>query len=292
MKKLIALLFVIISLTTAHAQIRKAKHIILIGCDGLGAKAIPDGQMPELKKLMKQGSWSLSARSVLPSSSAVNWASLLMGAGPTQHGFTEWGSQVPEIQPVTTTKYGLFPSIFSVVRDQKPDAKTAVTYTWGGIKYLIEKDAINFIASGKDDFSADTAAVIIKREKPLLTFIHFSAPDDKLHNDGFMSPAYNEELKQVDRRIGSIVKAVYDAGIQEETIIMVTSDHGGAGKEHGGKSLGEVSIPWVIAGPGVRKDHEIKDVIITYDTAATITWILGLKDPQAWRGKPVLSAFN
>lgn len=292
MEKLLIFVWFIVSGTALQAQVRGVKHVILIGCDGLGAQAIPEGNMPELKKLMKQGSWSLSARTVLPSSSAVNWASMLMGAGPTEHGFTEWGSKVPEIEPVTKTKYGLFPSIFSVVRDQKLDAKTAVVYTWEGIKYLIEQDAIDFVATGADDFTADTAATLIKREKPLLTFIHFSAPDDKLHNDGFMSPAYNEELKNVDRRIGEIVKAVKEAGIADQTIIMVTSDHGGAGKGHGGKSLGEVSIPWIIAGAGVKKDQEIKDVIITYDTAATIAWILGLKEPQPWRGKPILSAFE
>ncbi|PWJ59548.1 type I phosphodiesterase/nucleotide pyrophosphatase [Dyadobacter jejuensis] len=292
MKKLVPVLFLLMCCATAQAQIPQVKHIVLIGCDGLGAKAIPDGEMPVLKRLMKEGSWSLTARTVLPSSSAVNWASLLMSAGPTEHGFTEWGSKVPEIEPVLKTKYGLFPSIFSVVRDQKPKAKTAVIYTWGGIQYLIEKEAIDFIATGADDFSADTAAVIIEREKPLLTFIHLSAPDNKLHNDGFMSPAYNEELKYVDQRIGRIVEAVKKAGIENETIIMVTSDHGGAGKGHGGKSLGEISIPWIIAGAGVKKNHEIKDVIMTYDTAATISWILGLTDPQAWRGKPVLSVFE
>ncbi|MNT30055.1 hypothetical protein D3C72_1658290 [compost metagenome] len=72
---------------------------------------------------------------------------------------------------------------------------------------------------------------------------------------------------------------------------MVTADHGGKGKGHGGKSLDEVQIPWIIAGPGVRKNHELKDVIITYDTAATLAWIMGLKQPQSWRGKPVQEAF-
>lgn len=56
-----------------------------------------------------------------------------------------------------------------------------------------------------------------------------------------MSPAYNEELKNVDQRIGRIVKAVREAGIEDETINIVTSDHSGAGKGHGGKSLGQVS---------------------------------------------------
>ncbi|WP_449438127.1 alkaline phosphatase family protein [Pedobacter steynii] len=122
--------------------------------------------MPNLKKLMETGSWSLKARSVLPSSSAVNWASMLMGAGPTEHGFTEWGSKTPEIPSATTTKYGLFPSIFSVIRDQKNNAKTAVIYSWPGIGPLVEKDAINIVVPGNDndDFCADTAATIIKKK--------------------------------------------------------------------------------------------------------------------------------
>ena len=149
-----------------NAQVKKVKHVVLIGCDGFGAYAVPDAKMPNLKKLMETGSWSLKARSVLPSSSAVNWASMLMGAGPTEHGFTEWGSKTPEIPSATTTKYGLFPSIFSVIRDQKNNAKTAVIYSWPGIGPLVEKDAINIVVPGNDndDFCADTAATIIKKE--------------------------------------------------------------------------------------------------------------------------------
>ena len=64
--------------------------------------------MPNLKNLMKEGSWSLKARSVLPSSSAVNWASMIMGAGPTLHGYTEWNSAVPEISSSDLTKKECF----------------------------------------------------------------------------------------------------------------------------------------------------------------------------------------
>lgn len=103
---------------------------------------------------------------------------------------------------------------------------------------------------------------------------------------------YYKQLELVDQRIGKIVKAVNDAGIADETVILVTADHGGKGKGHGGKSLDEVQIPWIISGPGVRKNHELKDAIITYDTAATLAWLMGLKQPQSWRGRPVLEAFT
>lgn len=277
------------------AQIKHVKHIVLIGCDGFGAYAVPDAKMPNLKHLMETGSWSLKARCVMPSSSADNWASMLMGAGITEHGYTEWNSKVPEIPSVTTTKYGVFPSIFSVIRDQKPEAKTAAIYSWGGIAPLIEKDAINMVIPGGDagdDFCVDTAISVIKKQKPLFTFIHVSQPDGVGHNIGHRTPAYYDTLKKVDIRIGRIVQAVKDAGIENETIIIVTADHGGINKGHGGKSLDEIQIPWIINGPGVKKNHEIKDVIITYDTAATIAWIFGLKMPQSWRGKPVTDGFN
>ncbi len=277
------------------SQVKKIKHVVLIGIDGFGAYAVPDADMPVLKQLMAKGSWSLKARSVLPSSSAVNWASMLMGAGPTLHGYTEWDSKTPEIPSATTNEYGVFPGIFGLLKHQKPQYKSAVIYNWGGIGYLFEKKAVNIVIHDEEaggDFFADTAASVIKKEKPNLTFIHLSEPDGVGHNIGHRTPEYYEELKRVDRRIGTIVQAVKDAGIENETIIIVSADHGGKGKGHGGKSLDEVLIPWVIYGPGIKTDNEIKDVIITYDTAATLAYIFGLKVPQAWRGKPVVSVFK
>jgi predicted AlkP superfamily pyrophosphatase or phosphodiesterase len=288
----ITLLLLCLSIT-ARAQLKKVKHVVLIGCDGFGGYALNEANMPNLKAMMANGSWTAKARCVLPSSSAVNWASLLMGAGPTEHGYTEWDSKTPEIPSVTKTGYDMFPGIFSVIRDQKKDAKTAIVYSWGGIAHLFERQAVNIIVDGKDkdDFCADTAAAIIRREKPLFTFLHLDEPDGTGHNIGHRTPAYYKQLELVDQRIGKIIKAVKDAGIADETIILVTADHGGTGKGHGGKSLDEVQIPWIISGPGVRKNHEIKDVIITYDTAATLAWIMGLNPPQSWRGQPVREAF-
>lgn len=297
MKKYILMFLLLASLTfSVKAQPKQVKHVILIGVDGFGAYAIPQANMPNLKQMMKTGSWSLKTRSVLPSSSAVNWASMIMGAGPTEHGYTEWGSKVPEIPSATKTKYGLFPSIFSVIRDQKPKAKTAVIYSWDGIGPLIEKEAINFIVPGikgyNEDFCADTTAAIIRKEKPMLTFVHFSEPDNTGHGIGHNTPAYYAELEKLDVRIGKILAAVKAAGIEKETVIILSADHGGVGKGHGGKSLAEVEIPWIASGAGVVPNHEIQGVTITYDTAATIAWLLGLKEPQSWRGKPVYEVFK
>ena len=82
---------------SCFAQNWKADHVFLIGLDGWGAYSVEKAEMPNVKTLMDAGCYTLKKRSVLPSSSAVNWASMFMGAGPELHGYTEWGSKTPEL---------------------------------------------------------------------------------------------------------------------------------------------------------------------------------------------------
>ena len=65
---------------------------------------------------MNKGAYTLKKRSVLPSSSAVNWASMYMGAGPELHGYCEWGSKVPDLPSREVNKNNIFPTIFSELK--------------------------------------------------------------------------------------------------------------------------------------------------------------------------------
>ena len=56
--------------------------------------------------------------------------------------------------------------------------------------------------------------------------------------------------------------------------------------------MDELEIPWIVNGPGVRVNHEIKTAVNTYDLAPTIAWIFGLRPPSCWIGQPVLEAFQ
>jgi predicted AlkP superfamily pyrophosphatase or phosphodiesterase len=287
-------IFILLLICIFKLDASNIKHVVVIGCDGFGAYAYHKADMPNLKKLAENGVWSVKARTVLPSSSAVNWASILMGAGSTLHGYTEWGSQVPEIPSVVISQYGKFPSIYTLLREQMPQSKTAVIYSWGGIEHLLEKNIIDFVipAKSNEDLTVDSTVAIIKREKPDFTFIHFDEPDHTGHAVGHDTPEYYAMLSKVDERIGRIVQAVKDAGIEKETVIMVVSDHGGIDKGHGKKSLQEIEVPLVISGPGIRKGYGLKSVIINYDYAPTIARMFGLAIPQAWRGQVIEEAFQ
>jgi len=278
---------------TVNGQVEKIEHIVLIGVDGLGAYSFQDGEMPNLKALMKRGAWSLEARSVLPSSSAANWASMFMGASPELHGYTTWGSKKPELPSRVLDKYGMFPSIYGLLREKKPDAEIGLIYEWDGIGYLFPKQAVNLNKKTQNDSITCAEAVkYIVDKKPDLLFAYFHNADVTGHRDGHDTPAYYAAVKGVDEQIGQILQAIKDAGMEENTIVIASADHGGMNKGHGGITMLEMQIPWIIAGPGIKSDFRIRESIMTYDTAATIARILDLNAPEVWIGKPVEEAFR
>ena len=140
-----------VCLVSTHCQAKsKAKHVVLIGLDGWGAYSVPKADIPHIKQLMADGSYTLEKRSALPSSSAINWASMFMGAGPELHGYTEWGSKTPELPSRVLNEHGIFPTIFQVLRDARPEAEIGCLYEWSGIKYLVDTLALSHHAQAPD----------------------------------------------------------------------------------------------------------------------------------------------
>lgn len=300
MKK-IKLLATLVALFIAHgtiiAQSPKAGHVILIGMDGWGSYSVEKADMPNVKTLMKNGCYTLKKRSVLPSSSAVNWASMFMGAGPEIHGYTEWNSRVPELPSRVVNEHNIFPTIFSELRKANPKAETGALYEWEGIKYVVDTLALSYHAQAPDYTKyptalCDMACKYIKEKKPTLAAICFDNPDHVGHSIGHDTPAYYEKLKELDGYIGRIIEATKAAGIYNNTIFILTSDHGGINKGHGGKTMQEMESPFIIAGKNVKKGGAFNESMMQFDCASTIAAIFGLKQPQAWIGRPMMQVFK
>ena len=73
------------------------EHVFFIGLDGWGAYSVEKSEMTRVKQMMEDGAWTLKKRTVLPSHSAANWASMFMGVGPEVHGFYECCSEKPDL---------------------------------------------------------------------------------------------------------------------------------------------------------------------------------------------------
>lgn len=276
----------------------KAKHVVLIGIDGWGGYSVPKAHdIPNLQNLMTNGAYTLKNRSVLPSSSAINWASMFNGAPTEIHGYTQWGSRRPEIPSAVVNSRGIFPSVFSLLREKYPKIETGCIAEWDGIKYLVDSAAISYVDVASN-YEKDPeqlcrmAEEYIKGKKPAFVAVCFDQLDHVGHDVGHDTPEYYDVLASIDKLVGRIIQSVKDAGIYGETIFIVTADHGGKGKGHGGKTLLEMEHPFIICGKGIKQGIRITDVMMQYDTAATIAEIFGLERPQAWRGVPMYGVFK
>lgn len=292
-----ALAFLFLCADASFAAKGKAKHVVLIGLDGWGAYSVNKAEMPNVKKLMNDGSYTLKKRSVLPSSSAVNWASMYMGAGPELHGYTEWGSQTPELPSRVLDKDGIFPTVFGLLREADPKAEIGCICEWGGIRYVVDTLALNYDkhvkeASKDPDATARYAVEYIKKSRPALVNIVFDNPDHVGHASGHDTPDYYAVLTKLDGYVGQIVEAVKEAGMLDDTIFIVTADHGGIKKGHGGKTMEEMETAFIISGKGVKKGYEFTESMMQFDVASTIAYIFGLKQPQVWIGRPMKQVFK
>lgn len=288
------------------AQQSAIDHVIVIGIDGMSPDGVQKAETPTIDSILKVAAYTWKCEAVLPTSSSPNWASMIMGAGPDKHGVTSnaWQphKQTIELECEGTKgngkPSGMWPTIFGELRRQKPDAKIACFNDWLAYNRLFEKgvtnrqrDAILLQAASHKGYKGITrmASNYFKKKKPDFMFVHLDHVDHAGHHDGHGTPEYYAAVGVADQMIAKILDAVKESGVAERTVILITADHGGKGHGHGGDSPEEVNVPWILTGPSVV-NGELQIPVKTYDTAATLAYLLGIEAPDCWVGKPVIQA--
>ncbi len=278
----------------AIAQQDPTKRVILIGIDGVSSEAFQYSNTPVMNSLISQGVISLKTRGVMPTVSAPNWASILSGAGPEQHGITsnDWSLINQGFEPTVKDADGYFTSIFTLIRKQMPKAITAMFYDWDWLGTFVNKKLISKEQYIQGHVMVTSIALnFIKKEKPVFTFIYYGHPDETGHSKGFNTKEYYQSINDIDTEIGKIVASLRETKMIQNTTLIITSDHGGVGFGHGGESIIELEVPWLISGPGIKKNALLEMPNDHVNTALTIARILGLKTPIEWIGRPVNEAF-
>lgn len=264
-------------------------HVIILGFDGWGASSFKDANMPYLKSLLPDSAWTLRKRSILPTSSACNWATMFKGAGPEAHGYIAWDTRTPAFEVTYADEKGNFPSLFSLFRKQYPEREMGYLYQWDGMKYIFDMDDFNYskafsVSIDGSNKMKDAAVSYIQENKPGLAFFVWDFPDAIGHSEGWYTDNYMSELAHIDVIINNVVNACSRAGILENTLIVITSDHGGHLKTHGDPLLSDLETPFFLFGKGI-KPGEIKEPLMQQDVASILADYLHLEQPVAWRGK-------
>jgi predicted AlkP superfamily pyrophosphatase or phosphodiesterase len=272
---------------TGLIRAQEASYSVIITIDGLRPDAITKSYAPNIKSLMKGGSYSLEALTVIPSRTLPAHTSLVTGLNPQRHGvlFNHWMPSMDYLHAET---------IFSIAK--KHGYRSAMFVGKDKLEYIAKPGSVvHFESTSGSPKSVEEIpsrfSSYVKTEKPELMFVHFPEPDLTGHKAGWMSEDYIKAFENVDRAIGQILLSIKEAGIYNDTFVVITSDHGGHGKDHGSSNRYDMTIPWIAFGKNVRKDYKIRKKVFIYDTAPTVLFALGIEAPLIGDGQPVKDVF-
>jgi arylsulfatase A-like enzyme len=109
-----------------------------------------------------------------------------------------------------------------------------------------------------------------------------------------LSDLYDAEILQLDAQLARLFEALETSGLADETLVVVTSDHGEEFLEHGsvlhGRTFFEemVRVPLIIAGPGVERGRRVAEPVMLVDVVPTVLARLGVPVPAPLDGVDLL----
>ncbi len=256
------------------------KHVVLLGIDGAGAYYTKT-ETPNIDRIFKNGALTYKMRVTSPTSSAHSWGSCLHGCLTEHHGIVE--NDYVENNPYPKSAYR-YPSFLKVIKNAYPDSEVGVIYSWPGIAGLVENDAGITMIKLNDTAAARYAIdEYIPQKKPAALYIYFGSTDGTGHIHGYGSPDHLKQITYIDGLVGEIYDAIEKAGMLDDTLFMVVSDHGGIRRGHGGLTDEEKYAIFAAAGKTVEckepKNMEIRDV------AAIALYAMGIDRPETYSAR-------
>jgi len=106
---------------------------------------------------------------------------------------------------------------------------------------------------------------------------------------------YDGEIAYIDTLVGDLLDYLKSEGMYEDTLVMVTSDHGELFGEHGlvyhQFSLAEelINVPLLIKWPNEHDQEGSEELVSLIDLAPTMLDAAGLSPPEAMQGRRLRS---
>jgi arylsulfatase A-like enzyme len=136
------------------------------------------------------------------------------------------------------------------------------------------------------------AADRIDGEEPFFFWIHFFDPHIPYDPPVSLSDgdAYDGEVAFVDREIGRLLDGLEKRGMAEDTLFLITSDHGEGLGDHGEPTHAyflydsTLRVPFIARGPGVAAGRRVKNQVRFLDIPGAILTLLdlpGSRSPRA-----------
>jgi arylsulfatase A-like enzyme len=302
--------------------VRQVSRVMVISVDGLRPDLLARAYAPNVRGLMNAGSFTLWARTTAAAITLPSHVSMLTGVTPGRHEIA-WNTDLPLSRPVypkgrtlfdIAKSYGYSTAMvagkskfeiferpgsldwFWVSPKEVKEATTTAPSTkpakpaspdeeWPDDSMKARKEKLS------DSIVAEHAVELIRDHRPDVMFVHFPHVDNVGHMSGWGTPEQIDAVEEADAAVGSVLRALSDAGLMESTLIILTADHGGQGRGHGADDARSRHIPWIAAGPGIRRNFDLTRYaelnINTEDTFATACFFLGISPSPRIDGKPI-----
>jgi predicted AlkP superfamily pyrophosphatase or phosphodiesterase len=256
------------------------KHVVLFLVDGMRPDGLQAADTPFIDELTSRGLYTYRARSVFPTTTLPCHVSLFHSIPPEVHGVRN-NTWQPLPAPV--------PGLTDVVAQSGLTA--AAFYNWEELRDISRPGSLaaSFYLKDVPDDGGQTdrdiaalAAAWLQAHDWSFAFVYLHNTDKNGHRSGWMSDAYLAAIGNADRCIRGVCRVLPD-----DTAVIVTSDHGGHENTHHSDLEEDMTIPFVLSGPGVPQGREMSGAFGILDVAPTVASLLGLTAPAEWVGRPL-----
>ena len=169
------------------------------------------------------------------------------------------------------------------------------------LEHVLDGVEIDYPPSVDEDVTKSGKPKCIQNSPLRFAALHKSGanPDPRSDTLDKMVRRYMRSSLSLDESVGRIMKALDDAGVAEDTILIYTSDHGHMLGEHGlaAKHLAyeeSVRVPLLVRYPRMVKPGSVRDdIVANIDVAPTILDLCGAPIPADVAGhsmRPLLEA--
>ncbi len=281
MKKILFFLFLILFSVSISSAQSTAKRVILFGIDGLHWEAPDKLDMPVFNALIEQGTYIQQSYMIVPHHPKIGDYSKYNSCSfpnPVLHQGTIF------LRPENK----MIQEVFS------PEQQTA---------FVVNTTAYQSVGRGfstcimdatlSDDQVVEQAVKILEAQNLVFMRVHLQTPGSKGYEVSQSTPnkpyfrniygessPYIEAVEHADKLLGQFVTFLKQSGLWEETVLIVTSDHGQY--KMGWHPLFEEEswmTPLLFVGPGIARGRRLSYFEHT-DLAPTIAWLLGKKAPN------------
>jgi hypothetical protein len=262
-----------------------ARRVYVIVVDGCNRGRLWQADAPVMDRLAREGTEYLAVEPAYPARTVVCFSSMLTGATPAEHGMRS------NFAPRLGVRRE---SVFDVLELGGRRGRLV------GIAHLLDpfgEEVVRSVTSVQPTSEIDRSLVaegrrVVEEEDPDLLVLQLLAADQLGHVRGVRSPEYLEQLEETDRHVGDFLAFLEQSGRLDGATVILMADHGqgrGIGG-HGHLDWGERPVPFVVWGRGAVPGAISRQPRSVLELAPTIARLLGVPQPEAARGRPLVPA--